>query len=209
MQYSWADKLSNVGTKVRTQFLKNFQTKVVVPTNPLVDMEKWSINRAIHRLVNLIKVPNYTSVWMQILHSVVALLVIVMVVMMLRISMTVFGIIWSIIRQTLRRRWEIRFGSVWFCPVDFYRKTLLWLQARGINRTRTETAGEFADRIGRIFPDIDGDLKYMTDVYLEVRFGKKAITPQQRERAVLAATRIQTVLTEREKGKSRSGKSRA
>jgi len=196
MQYSWADKLSNLGTDLRKQILNNFQQKTHAYTiqNPLADVQKWSVSRSINALINLIKGQKYESVGLQILHSFLVIMAFALVILFLRISVAVAGIIWTSIRQFLHRKWEQRFGSVWFCPVDFYRKTLLGLASHGLARYRTETAEEYARRVGKILPQIKRDVRFLTAVYLYVRFGNRVLTVKQKNKVATVYNRIQDTL---------------
>jgi protein-glutamine gamma-glutamyltransferase len=204
MQYSWADKLASMASNERKEFIKNLQQKVTGPENPEGE-KKWSLSRLFKSIANLIKGQDYESVWLQVLHSLVAILVLVLVALLARIVYVVAGIVWALARENLRRRWEKRFGSLWFCPVEFYRRPLLWLANRGITRTGTETAWEFAHRIGTLHPGIDHNFRFLTENYLAVRFGKRKLSSSQKENVNQAAREIQSALGEKEKKVSRRG----
>ncbi len=198
MQYSWADKLASLASNDRKEFLKNLQQKFLGPENE-ENEKKWSLNQVIKNLINLIKGQDYESVWLQVLHSIVAILVLVLVVLVSRIVYVVAGIAWSSLHQSFHRRWEKRFGSLWFCPVDFYRRTLLWLATRGMTRGGTETAWEFARRISETYPSIDPQFRFLTETYLAVRFGNIRLTTRQKDDLNLATTHIQSALAEKER----------
>ena len=84
-------------------------------------------------------------------------------------------------------------------PVEFYRRTLLWLAGRGMTRTGTETAWEFARRIGTAHPGIDRNLRFLTETYLAVRFGKHKLSHRQKENVNQASEAIQSALGEKKK----------
>jgi hypothetical protein len=198
MQYSWADKLANLASNDKKEILENLQKRIIGLENE-EEESKWSLTRIIKNLINLIKGQDYESVWLQVLHSIVAILVFVLIVLLSRIVYVVAGIAWGSLHQSFHRRWEKRFGSLWFCPVDFYRRTLLWLATRGMTRGGTETAWEFAHRIGETYPAISPQFRFLTETYLAVRFGNLRLTSQQKDDLNLANSHIQLALSEKEK----------
>jgi protein-glutamine gamma-glutamyltransferase len=198
LQYSWADKVANYDSKDRKEFMKQLQDKFL-GINANLDNKKWSLNAILKRIIDFIKGQDYESVWLQVLHSFVAILVMILVVLLSRIVVVVAGIMWSGSRQYFQRRWEERFGGLWFCPVDFYRRLLLWLATHGITRSGTETAREFAERVGQAYPDVVQPFQMITETYLAVRFGKGGLAPRLRGELSQAADRVQIVIAGSEK----------
>ncbi|MFA5864321.1 MAG: DUF3488 and transglutaminase-like domain-containing protein [Phycisphaerae bacterium] len=206
VRYSWIEKLSDSFSGNRQDFMKNLQQQANDP-DALKEAQKWSIAKIVKRIITLIKGQDYESVWLQVFHTVIFLLGFMLLALVVRIVIVVMGIVWSWLRLSLHHQWEERFGSLWFCPVEFYRSIMLWLAVRGITRTSTETAREFADRISQTFPQVDQNLHFITESYLAARFGKRLISPQDRNKLHHAAGQIQSSLaTVAEKPGSRKKK---
>lgn len=202
VQYSWADRVANFDNKDRKSFMKSLQERM--PDTELnLDDGRISLRKLWGKLVDFIKGKDYESVWLQLLHTCVALLVLVLVVIFGRILIDVAGIVASDVRRVVQRRWEERYGRLWFCPVEFYRRLLLWLSGRGVTRTSSETAREFAVRFGRAFPRANRPFRVVTEAYLAIRFGRRKLSPKGRAAVTEAAEHVQQTLAEPEKRKTR------
>lgn len=193
MQYNWTDKIVSYDGSNRNEFMTSLNKQIADP-NSRFDEDPWTLKNAWKWLVNLIRGRNYKSVWVQVLHFIVAIGILVLVGFLFRIFIDVFMIMWTTIKQFIRRRWESRFGRLWYCPVDFYRRLLLWLATRGMPRRGTETADEFVDRVSLVRPDMEKVLRFVTKVYLAIRFGGKAINAKQRQYLIDQVESVETTI---------------
>jgi transglutaminase-like putative cysteine protease len=193
MQYNWTDKVTSYDGSNRNEFMNSLNKQIADP-NSHIEEDPWTLKNAWKWLVNLIRGRNYKSVWVQVLHFIIAIGVLTLLAFLFRIFVDVFMIMWTTIKQFVRRRWENRFGRLWYCPVDFYRKLLLWLAARGMTRKGTETADEFVDRVSLVRPDMEKVLRFVTKVYLAIRFGEKTINAKQRQHLIDQVESVETTI---------------
>jgi hypothetical protein len=193
MQYNWTDKITSYDGSNRNEFMNSLNKQMADP-NSHIEEDPWTLKHAWKWLVNLIRGRNYKSVWVQVLHFIIAIGVLVLLGFLFRIFIDVFMIMWTTIKQFVRRRWENRFGRLWYCPVDFYRKLLIWLASRGMTRHGTETADEFVDRVSLVRPDMEKVLRFVTKVYLAIRFGEKSINAKQRQYLIDQVESVETTI---------------
>ena len=179
MQYSWTDKLASTEGDNRKEFMEGLHKQVMGPDDQPKETT-WSLRTLWKWVQGLFKDRSFKSVFVQVFHFIVILVMVGVVLFLLRIFIDVMMILWETLRQRLRRRWEKRYGLIWYCPVEFYRKLLLWLAARGVVRGRHETAEEFVGRMGKIRPDIEKNFSFLTKVYLAMRFGGKRVNLKQK-----------------------------
>jgi hypothetical protein len=179
LQYSWMDKLSASENIDRKEFMEGIQKQVLGPEDQPKE-STWSLRSLWKWICGLFKGRSYKSVAVQVFHFVLILSLLGIVIFLLRIFVDVMFILWDILKQRLRSRWEKRYGLIWYCPVEFYRTLLLWLASRGVVRGRHETAEEFVGRMTVIRPDIEKNFSFLTKVYLAIRFGGKRVTLKQR-----------------------------
>jgi hypothetical protein len=180
MQYSWTDRLSAPEGIDRKEFMESLQKQVMGPEEQSKE-ETWSLRSLWKWILGLFKGRSYKSVAIQVVHFVLILILLGIALFLLRIFVDVMMILWDTLKQNLRRRWEKRYGLIWYCPVEFYRKLLLWLASRGVVRGRQETAEEFVGRMGKIRPDIEKNFSFLTKVYLAIRFGGKRVNLKQKD----------------------------
>ena len=61
-------------------------------------------------------------------------------------------------------------------------------------RRGTETADEFVDRVSLVRPDMEKVLRFVTKVYLAIRFGGKAINAKQRQYLIDQVESVETTI---------------
>jgi uncharacterized membrane protein len=193
MQYSWTDKVVSYDGSNRNDFMNSINKQVADP-NSRVDDDPWTLKNAWKWLVSLIRGRDAKSVWVQVLHFIVAISILALLGFLCRIFIDVFMIMWTTIKHNVRKRWEKRFGLIWYCPVDFYRKLLLWLSARGMTRNSKETADDFVGRVSLVRPDLEKVLRFVTKVYLAVRFGEKSVNSKQRQYLMDEVESVETTI---------------
>jgi hypothetical protein len=197
MQYSWTDNLDISEGGNRDKFMKGLHQQMMGPEEDVED-NSWSLRQLWRWVVGLVKGRSYKSVFVQVLHFILALSLLGISLFLLRIFVDVAFIAWDTIKEMVHRRWEKRYGLIRYCPVGFYRKLLLWLAVRGVVRQRYETSDEFVNRVGQIRPDIEKELRFITRVYQAVRFGKKRVNFEQEDYIAQMIEEIQqAILTTR------------
>ncbi len=198
MQYNWTDRLANYERNTdRNDFMKSLQDQILPGSRQQKDT--YSLRGLFKTLVNIIRGKDYESVWLQLLHCGLVLFILVVVAILLRIFYEVGQMMWGDLKKFIFRRWEQRFGAMWYCPIDFYRRILLWLATRGISRSSYETADEFADRVSRAHPRIEKSLHIITKVYLAVRFGNKKINSEQKAYLNQLSSHIQEIFANKKR----------
>ncbi len=197
IKFSWIEKLSALK---RT---KKIVTKV---QKRLLSSEKnghyEAIKRFLGKIIHYIKDQKYGSVWFQLLHWIVGILLVALAILLIRIFWEVVQILNRAIHDIFEQRWQKKFGSAWHCPVDFYRKLLLWMIPKGLARRPNETAGEYADRIIARYPQISRQMNVLTDKYLCFRFGKREIDKNESKELLEICCEIQKTIKAYEKNKS-------
>jgi hypothetical protein len=82
------------------------------------------------------------------------------------------------------RRSRLRLGQLG--PRDlvryFYRSVLRQAAARGLSRRRGQTPYEYAEQLGRDLPEARSDIRELTDVFVEARYSRRAISVQRARR---------------------------
>ncbi len=171
IKFNWLEKVSAL--KKTQKFVQKVQNQLL---NKNKNGHYQSIKNFFEKIIRYIKTQRYGSVWFQLLHWIVGILIAVLVLLLGRIVWEVVRILSSAIRDIFEQRWQKKFGPLWRCPVDFYRKLLLWLIPRGLARAPEETAMEFANRIITQYPETEQQMRTITDKYLCVRFGNEEIS---------------------------------
>jgi len=193
MRFNWLSRVANYDVNERREFIDSLRRR-------LLGGEDKSITSPIKRLaefvIDLLRTDEYQSRWCQFLHLVVTILVVLLivfsswtVVVMIRRCVTLFY-------AFVRRGWSRRFGNLWACPVDFYRRALLALAGKGIIKPMNRTAGEFVRDLERQGSDVSAELAVLTDAYLAVRFGARTLSRDQRDRVEGALNQLKAKLPE-------------
>ncbi len=194
IKFSWIEKISalkktkQIVTKVQKHLLSNKKNE---------HYER--IKEFFSKMLNYIKDRKYGSVWFQMLHWIVGILLISLAILFIRILSEVLQILNRAIRDIFEQRWQKKFGPAWHCPVEFYRKLLLWMISRGLARKNTETASEYAERIIGQYPQVIEPIRLLTDRYLYVRFGGKDIDRDEMKLLLNKCYEVQKTIKEIEK----------
>ncbi len=199
IKFNWIEKISAL------KKTKKIVTKVQKHLLGTHKSERYeNVKKFFEKLINYVKDQKYGSVWFQLLHWIVGILLVSLVILLARIFWEVLHILSMAVHDIFEQRWQKKFGPAWRCPVEFYRKLLLWMIPRGLARRPNETASEFATRIIGRYPQIKPQMELLTDRYLNVRFGKKDIDRNEWKELVAKCYEIQNKIKECEKVKSKN-----
>lgn len=136
---------------------------------------------SMRKLWDFVKGEGYQSTIDRVLHWTVEILVLITTIVVIKITAEIAKIFVRTMKSFLIRQWEEKYGGIWSCPVDFYRRFLFRLRKLSLARGRSETATEYAERLSTEFPEIKEKIRRITDRYLSVRFGGVKLSPYEQE----------------------------
>ncbi len=196
IQFKWIESI--IGGEKKSSRKKLPQKIIKTQTTKQKDI--WEcIKQSLKRFLSFVRGEEYQSKWARLLHWIVEILIVTVTFVLIKIVIEVYGIIIRGVKKLLAQHWEKKYGNIWQCPIEFYRKLLFQLRKHNLPRRPSETATEFANRLSANLPQIKDKMQLITNKYLLTRFGRKTLSKEEYLKMEILSKEIINIIKENQK----------
>lgn len=193
MRFGWVSQVMEFDQNRRKAVIDDFRRRLMGDDDP--NGSHSTVKDLIRAVINLFREERYESGWHRLMHWIFTVSLMLLIAVGTFMILVVLKRVIVLFCRFVFRCWKEHFGGPRQCPVEFYRKALLVLAGRGVERLPNRTAREFMESLRMNWEDICPEMTVLTETYLAVRFGGQQLTPDEQNYVSQTLKSLQNKLT--------------